>query len=444
MRAIVRVQAFLLLVAGCADDLRVGREASDSGVPDSGDVRADSADAGSSETDAGPSEPTDAGTSDSPDASAEPVDAGLPETDAGPADSADGGSNEGDGGADGGATADAGCADCAADEPIPIEGYGRTARGGWQPGHDVVHVTSLDDDGPGTLRESLRTGGAPRIVRFALDGTIALGSALLVPSNTTVDGRGRSVVLAGKGLIVAGTDDVILTHLTVENVLPASEDGLRVGDPSDRSDRVAVDHVTFRHTDGKGDSKFVDEALSVVWGATDVTVQWCLFESWEKVLLISNGDAPDAMDADMRVTVHHCRAHGTGRRHPQARLGTFDFYDNFWDGWHMYGWYWEPPWRDSFGMLCERNCRLRAENNLFLRVPDVHDMLSRADDATACDTGGVIDESGSSVAAGSTAPLRFQAGCPAGASVPRPYEASVEPADEALRARLEAGAGNVP
>jgi len=76
-----------------------------------------------------------------------------------------------------------------------LEGYGVGTTGGL--GGDILIVTSSADSGEGTLRWALDRAAStpgPHIIVFAFDGTIALGSPLRVPSNTTIEGRGRNKV----------------------------------------------------------------------------------------------------------------------------------------------------------------------------------------------------------------------------------------------------------
>ena len=57
------------------------------------------------------------------------------------------------------------------------EGYGAYAVGGRN--GDVYHVTSLEDDGPGSLREAVRSATGPRTIVFDIDRDVPrLGPAM--------------------------------------------------------------------------------------------------------------------------------------------------------------------------------------------------------------------------------------------------------------------------
>lgn len=420
---------------GTGDTSDAGANASDAGgVRDAGET----SDGGANTNDAGAA--ADAG--DRGDGGANVGDAGAT-GDAGAnvsgagdaGDTGDGGTNASDGGSN---TSDAG----ALGPDFVIEGFGASTRGGWQLGSDEVFVTTLNDNGPGSLREALNNPPGPRIVRFQVDGTIALASPILVPSNVTIDGRSHSITLTGKGLILAGSDDVIITHLAIVDVGPDSEDGLRIGDPLGASERVVIDHVTFRATGSNGDSANVDEAMSIVFGSRDITLQWLRFENWEKVLLVGNGDAPQSVDSAITVSFHHSYFKSTGRRHPQARYGIVDLWNCFFDDWHMYDWFYLAPYRESFGAQSQDFARVRVENSLFRRTPHGKDLLSQADEATRCESNGTLDGIGNVVTPDSTATLSFGSGCVGSTGFTRPYTITLDAADASLRTRLETLAGN--
>jgi hypothetical protein len=94
---------------------------------------------------------------------------------------------------------------------------GTNTHGGAKAGGQIIHVTSLADSGPGTLRAAVQTSG-PRVVVFDVAGTIPLGSDLKfsVP-DVTVAGQTApkpGITLTGASVRVR-THDVILQHIAV-------------------------------------------------------------------------------------------------------------------------------------------------------------------------------------------------------------------------------------
>lgn len=329
-------------------------------------------------------------------------------------------------------------------EPFPIVGFGAATKGGWQEGHDVYHVTSLADSGPGTLREGLYTGNTPRIIVFDLDGTIPLSAPLLVPSNITIDGRGRSVTVQGKGFVLPGSDEVIFINLALEDVGPDSEDGFQIGSAApDPSENVVLDHVRMTQHGDNGNAKKVDEGISIIFGSRNITIAWCRFEKWEKVLLAGNGDAAASLDGKITLTWHHSYAWQTGRRHPQARYGKYHLFNNFWDDWYMYGSFMLAPYPESFGCQIQDHGRMLLEGMLYRRHEHgLNDTLSTANEATRCESSGDLLEYGTWVVPDSSATLKFGVGCAQQQAFAPPYEIEPETAGPTLRDKLLVMTGN--
>ncbi|WP_326627809.1 Ig-like domain-containing protein [Nonomuraea fuscirosea] len=144
------------------------------------------------------------------------------------------------------------------------EGAGMYTTGGR--GGAVYEVTTLDDDGPGSLRAACAKSDGTIVFRVA--GTIKLKGGLDVTgSNLTIAGQtapGHGITVTGNETQIKG-DNIILRHLRFRG-------GDELGTPIDtfgaRGVRdLVIDHCSF--------SWGVDECCSV-YGNTNVTVQWCV------------------------------------------------------------------------------------------------------------------------------------------------------------------------
>ncbi|MCA9057975.1 MAG: hypothetical protein KDA85_05730 [Planctomycetaceae bacterium] len=143
------------------------------------------------------------------------------------------------------------------------EGYGRFARGGR--GGRILHVTSLADSGPGTLREAVEAAG-PRTVVFDISGLITLESPLVVRNPLlTLAGQtapGKGICLRGWNFGLYGTHDVIIRFIRVRpgTISGQTLDGMGMAYSTD----CIIDHCSISWT--------IDEAFSSR-GAGNITLQ---------------------------------------------------------------------------------------------------------------------------------------------------------------------------
>lgn len=143
------------------------------------------------------------------------------------------------------------------------EGYGRFARGGR--GGRVLHVTNLNDSGPGSLREAVEASG-PRTVVFDVSGRIVLQSRLAIRNGElTIAGQtapGEGICLSNYNLGALGAEDIVLRYLRVRPGDTAGQtlDGMGLAS----CDHAIVDHCSISWTQ--------DESFSSR-GAKNITLQ---------------------------------------------------------------------------------------------------------------------------------------------------------------------------
>ena len=150
------------------------------------------------------------------------------------------------------------------------EGFGQHATGGR--GGSVIEVTSLNDSGPGSLREALQMK-VPRTIVFKVGGTINLKSYLSIPSssgNVTIAGQTApgDGILIKNGELRISASNVIVRYLRI-----------RVGD---NNDSYSADGIKIRSYTGSNLSDVIIDHCSVSWSedeniaisnAENITVQ---------------------------------------------------------------------------------------------------------------------------------------------------------------------------
>jgi len=229
------------------------------------------------------------------------------------------------------------------------EGYGANTEGGKN--GEIYHVTSLNDSGPGTLRDAVVNRDPdldpPRIVVFDVAGTITLQKDIIVRvPYLTIDGataRAPGITIRKAGIrngefIIAGTHNIIIRHLRFHGLWePGGEHANNTstividGDskPDYHARNIVLDHITTRNgTDSSPD----------IWGeVSDVTVSWCLFFYNYHPTTVSHYPAP--YQIRQRISMHHNVYAKNGERQPQLRadIRDFDYVNNIIYDWGYYG-----------------------------------------------------------------------------------------------------------
>lgn len=219
------------------------------------------------------------------------------------------------------------------------EGYGRFAKGGRS--GDVYHVTNLEDEGPGSLREGIENRQGPRTIVFDVSGTIQLTEDLEVEdvSGLTIAGQtapGDGITLRDHTFEIKDCSDIIVRYLRVRlgDESKTESDTIKIENIRD----VILDHVTATWgVDGTMDT----DKLS------NFTLQWSIYG--EALHESNHHKGGHAMLMSLRktsgnVSIHHNLLFSSRNRHPTLGGGKprdcntkaiFDFRNNVvynWEG----------------------------------------------------------------------------------------------------------------
>ncbi|HEX6428067.1 MAG TPA: polysaccharide lyase [Niastella sp.] len=210
------------------------------------------------------------------------------------------------------------------------EGGGAYSFGGR--GGKVIVVTSLEDRGPGTLREACETGGA-RIVVFNVAGIIRIKSPLIIRAPyITIAGQtapGDGVCIAGESVWI-NTHDVIIRYMRFrrgETNVGRRDDAIG-GNPIGN---IMIDHVSaswgldenmsmYRHM--YNDSTGIPEQKL---GTVNITIQNSIFA---EALDTYNHSFGSTLGGENCTFMRNMWANNTGRNPSVGWNGTFNFVNN--------------------------------------------------------------------------------------------------------------------
>ena len=244
------------------------------------------------------------------------------------------------------------------------EGFGTDTPAGR--GGIVIEVTTLADDGPGSLRAALNVP-EPRIIVFHVGGTIELKTQLSIAHPfVTVAGQtapGGGICIKNAGLVIL-THDVLIQHIRIRpgkegDVRPDTNDAIEIlgkHGAIDGAHHVVLDHISASWSE--------DETISTWYGAHDVTISWSIIsEALNRSRHHKKTHSAGLLigDSSYNVSVHHCLlAHNDFRNPLIIEGGTHDFVNNV-----VYNW----------GVLCaeivdyDSNSFLNFVGNFFLPGP---------------------------------------------------------------------------
>lgn len=200
------------------------------------------------------------------------------------------------------------------------EGHGRFARGG-RDGR-IIPVTTLADDGEGSLRACIEAAG-PRVCVFRVAGVIRYvrERPIIVNPNITIAGEtapGDGILITHSGgengftpFVAKNTHDVVVRHIRVRTDRPGEQRGANSAFIIENSRNVILDHVSA--------SWALDENVGGYGGNDTITISWSVFAEGvprhdKCALLASDPKGPQRLSFVRNLCAHN------GDRNPDVNF----------------------------------------------------------------------------------------------------------------------------
>jgi pectate lyase len=200
------------------------------------------------------------------------------------------------------------------------EGFGALATGGR--GGDFFHVTSLEDSGPGTLRDAVSR--PHRMIVFDVGGVIRLKSNVAFSSSLTLLGQtapGDGMAIYGRSVSLSGATNVIVHYLRIRQGISGDRGKCSINLVN--GSNMIFDHVSIQW--GRWD------CLGLTQGSHDITFQNCIF---------GQGIDPQCfgalVDSVTNITFSHNLWIDNKSRNPKAK-GTIQYINNIVYNWGVNG-----------------------------------------------------------------------------------------------------------